>query len=301
MLPNFLIIGAAKAGTTSLYHYLRQHPQIYMSPHKEPRFFALEGRPIGFNGPGDMTRFTFVTERSRYEALFDGVGTERAIGEASPWYLYVEQSPERIKHHIPHARLIAVLRDPVERAYSNFLHARNEGLEPLDDFAAAMDAESERIAQNWSYRWHYKQKGFYSSQLKRYLNTFPKDNMRFYLFEDLKQGPADLLADICGFLDVDDTFAWETGRQFNVSSTPKSRVVADLLQRSSRRLSPVLAGAGPVRTLARSMKDRVAGLNAERAPALRPEIRARFIEEYREDVLRLQDLLARDLSAWLYA
>jgi len=152
MLPNFLVIGTAKAGTTSLNQYLRQHPQIYMSPHKAPRFFALEGQPLAFDGPGDRTRFTFVTERAQYEALFDGVSTERAVGEASPWYLYVEQAPERIKHHVAHARLIGVLRDPVQRAYSNFLHARSEGLEPLDDFAAAMDAESERIDRNWSYR-----------------------------------------------------------------------------------------------------------------------------------------------------
>jgi len=128
---------------------------------------------------------------------------------------------------------------------------------------------------------------------------FPKDKLRFYLFEDLENEPAGMLADICAFLDFDDRFACDTGRQFNVSGTPKSRVVADLLRRSSRRLAPVLAGTGSVRRFARSMKDRVAGLNTEQAPALRPEIRARFIEEYREDVLRLQDLLGRDLSAWL--
>ena len=129
ILPNFLIIGAAKAGTTALWHYLRQHPEIYMSPHKEPRFFALYGQPVNFKGPGDKTRFKFVTELQEYHQLFAGVQNEKAIGEASPWYLYVKSAAPAIKKMLPDVKLVVFLRDPVERASTNYLHVVNEGLD----------------------------------------------------------------------------------------------------------------------------------------------------------------------------
>jgi len=269
-----------------------------MSRHKEPRFFALKGQTLAFNGPGDMSRFHFVTELEQYEALFDGVRTEKAVGEASPWYLYVPQSAERIKHHLPNAKLIAILRDPVDRAYSNFLHAQREELEPLADFTAAMDAEADRIAQNWSYRWHYKQKGFYFNQVKRYFDIFGQDRVKVYLYDDLKADPRQLLQNICGFLGVDETFEWDTSQRFNVAGTPRNRAVAGALERS-RRLAPLVRRSEGLRRLARSMKDTFAAANTAPAPKLSPVVRARFIAEYHDDVLQLQDLLDRDLSTWL--
>ena len=121
-MPNFLIIGAMRAGTTSLYHYLKQHPQVYMSPVKEPRFFALEGEKPDPGRPTDERLMNHsITDIEAYRALFQAVSKETAIGEASPLYLYSPKAPERIRHYIPDAKLIAVLRDPVERAYSHFL------------------------------------------------------------------------------------------------------------------------------------------------------------------------------------
>jgi hypothetical protein len=298
MMPNFLVIGAAKAGTTSLYQYLCQHPQIYMSPHKEPRFFALEGRHLAFNGPGDMTRFHFVQNKEQYESLFQGVKNELAIGEVSPWYLYVEQAPLKIKEHIPHAKLIAILRDPVDRAYSNFLHARREQLEPLDDFAEAMEAEEERIKNNWSYRWHYKQKGFYYNQIRRYMDIFPSKNIKIYLYEDFCENPKKILNDIGTFLNVDAAVAWDTQQRYNSAGSPRSRLVADVLKRT-RRFAPLLAGNESMRRLSRRTKNFLTSLNTAPAPRLPATARARFVDEYREDILRLQDLLGRDLSSWL--
>ncbi|HEY1419866.1 MAG TPA: sulfotransferase, partial [Candidatus Dormibacteraeota bacterium] len=124
-LPNFLIIGAAKSGTDSLYGMLGQHPQIYISPSKEPMFFVAEGLPeVPYRGPSDrevLLRWdSWVNTLEHYESLFGGATVEKAIGEASTWYLYDEGAPHRIKHHVPDAKLIAVLRNPVERAYSAF-------------------------------------------------------------------------------------------------------------------------------------------------------------------------------------
>ena len=132
-MPNFLIIGAAKSGTTALYHSLKQHPQIYMSPVKEPRFFAFEGETPRFCGPGD-DRFVrkFVTNFEDYLRLFEAVTDQIAIGEASTVYLTMsETSSRRIRHHLPHAKLIAVLRHPADRAYSQYQVRFSSGLEKL--------------------------------------------------------------------------------------------------------------------------------------------------------------------------
>ena len=170
-MPNFFIVGAQKAGTTSLYYYLKQHPQIYMSPRKEPHFF--EGMHWDFYRPGRMA--LPVTDLADYQALFEGVTDEKAIGEASASYLYSPKAPTLIKRSIPYARLIAILRNPADRAYSNFLHCVRAGRESIVDFAEALRVEEGRIKGNWGPLWHYKQKGFYYAQVKRYLDTFGRD------------------------------------------------------------------------------------------------------------------------------
>ena len=132
-MPNFLIIGANKAGTTSIYSYLKQHPQIYMSPVKEPMFFTLEGKNIDRTEVSrQITLKTAVNDIEDYQALFQGVSNEKAIGEASTAYLHCPWCAERIKQYIPDVKLIAILRDPIERAYSNYLMYVRWGLETLD-------------------------------------------------------------------------------------------------------------------------------------------------------------------------
>ena len=143
-MPNFLIIGAAKSGTTSLYAYLEQHPQAYLSPKKEPEFFSYEGREVDFNGPkgeeqanhGIKQHITANIEE--YRALFRGASDEKAIGEASTMYLYSPQAPSRIKHYIPKVKLIAIFRNPVDRAYSTFSYLTLQGREPLSEFSQAL-------------------------------------------------------------------------------------------------------------------------------------------------------------------
>lgn len=174
IFPNFLIIGAAKSGTTSLYHYLKQHPEIYLSPVKEPKFFCFYQEKLDWQGPGDQKAIlNYVTDIDQYFSLFEGVRNETAIGEATPWYIYSESAVKKIKAFIPDAKLIAILRDPAERAYSHFLHLLREGREPLADFQDALDAEEERTRRNWGWTWQYKSRGLYYSQLKKYFDTFP--------------------------------------------------------------------------------------------------------------------------------
>ena len=131
-MPNFLIIGAMKSGTTALYYYLEQHPDIYMSPVKEPNFFSSHKQ----ENAADT-----VTEFGIYRQLFSGGSGKKAIGEASHSYLYEPGAAAEIRRYIPEAKLIAILRNPIERAYSHFLHMVRSGTEPLDDFARALQED----------------------------------------------------------------------------------------------------------------------------------------------------------------
>ena len=153
-MPNFLLIGAGKSGTTAIYRYLQAHPQIYMSALKEPQFFAIAGQPISDFPDLRGYEQEVVTDLQSYEQLFARFAGEVAIGEASTWYLYNPQALDRIQQSLPNVKLIAILRHPVERAYSHFLFNRGIGREPLSSFETALAVEPERIAQNLSPRFH---------------------------------------------------------------------------------------------------------------------------------------------------
>lgn len=297
-MPNFLIIGTAKAGTTSLHGYLKQHPQIYMSPAKEPKFFAFEGEKLDFREPGDAKEpESIVTNIEAYRALFREVADEVAIGEASTVYLYSSKAPERIKYYIPNVKIITILRDPVERAYSNFLHLVNQGREPLTDFAQAIEKEEERILNNWWVFWHYRQRGLYSVQLKRYFDLFDKSQIKVYLYEDFQTDATKMLKDIFRFLEVDEAFIPNLSEKVRQSRrVPKNKVLHALLTQPNlvKSILKPLFPTGMRQQVATSLKNK----NLVK-PKLTPEVRRQLVENYREDILKLQDLIQRDLSKWL--
>ena len=295
-MPNFLIIGAAKAGTSSLYHYLKQHPQIYMSPKKELRFFSLVGEKLDFCGPGDkqLYRKNSITDLETYRSFFSGVADEIAVGEASPGYLYYPNAPENIKSYIPEAKLIAILRDPVERAYSHFLHNLRKGKEPLTDFAQAIQEEETRTQGNWSRNWHYLKTGLYYAQVKRYFNTFDRRQIKIYLYEEFSRTPLKVVQDIFSHLDVEPTFIPDVSRKYNVSGIPKNRALQAILTRENLLAKPLTSSRLGTR-IVNSVKKR----NINSKPPLPPEIRTDLVQMYQEDILKLQDLIKRDLTHWL--
>jgi len=289
-MPNFFIIGAQKAGTTSLYHYLDQHPQIYMSPRKEPHFF--EGMHSDFRWPG--RRVAPVTDLRDYLALFEGVSDEKAIGEASASYLYSPKAPALIQRSIPDAKIIAILRNPAERAYSNFLHLVQVGREPLSSFAEALQAEEGRMRDKWGPIWYYKQKGFYHAQVKRYFDTFGRDQVRIWLYEDLRDDPSRMTRDVFRFLDVDERFVPNVSIEHNPSGLPKNESLYTWVRKLTAR-NPVLVE----RFLPAGLRGYVKSLIFVKRPPFPAEIREQLLDSYREDILRLQDLIGEDLSPWL--
>lgn len=295
-LPNFLIIGAAKAGTTALYHYLRQHPQVYMSPEKETNFFAFEGQKVSFCGPGDAKMCeSSITTLGAYKEQFENVSNEVAIGEASPWYLYSTRAAENIYRHIPSVKLIAVLRNPVDRAFSSYLHPVRDGRESLT-FEEGLSVEEKRIAQGWEYIWHYRRAGFYSAQVQRFLKLFRREQVRFCLYDDLLADPDRFLRDIYEFLGVDGSFVVDTSLRPNATGVPKNRLLGRLLNQPN-----VLRSSAKLflpKRLRYNLSQRINRRLLEK-PSLSEETRQDLLRGYRHDVTALQDLIGRDLSAWI--
>lgn len=296
-MPNFLIIGTQKAGTTAINYYLKEHPQIYMSPTKEPGFFDFEGESVNFCGPGDEYSYRFaINDISAYRNLFRNVNDEVAIGEATTWYLQSIKAPERIKYYIPNVKLIVILRNPVDRAYSAFLHAMRDNREPIDDFAQALDEEDKRIKSNWGFLWRYKYMGFYATQLKRYFKLFDRNQIKVYLFEDYKNNPTEILKDIFHFLNVDETFTSEIVTPKNISGIPKSKALYTFLRKNNSVKSffkPFIPSRFRKQMISQLMQKNML------KPTRSLEIQLKLREIFREDILELQELLQRDLSKWL--
>jgi hypothetical protein len=295
VLPNFLVIGAGRSGTTSLYEYLREHPEVFMSPVKETNYFAFPEGHQPERGPGGVrVRREAVTTRAAYEALFEEAGDARAIGEASPRYLSTPEAPARIEALLPDVRLVAILRDPVDRAYASYLGLRRDGLEPEPTFEDALRDDDRRQREGWPFA-GLIETGRYHRHLLRYYERFPAERIRVYLHDDLRADAAGLVRDLLSFLEVDPEFAPDTARVHGRTGLVRNRALRVLWSRSRR----VRDGLGPV--VPRPVREGVrrwAIRDLER-PAIDPTTRARLIRVFRPDVLALEELIGRDLSAWL--
>ncbi len=303
-LPNFLIIGAAKGGTTSLYVYLKQHPDIFMSVPKEPTFFGNEGNDGRFNGPHDEDRAyhsRVITSFADYAALFRAVDQQKAVGEASVYSLYLPSAPVQIKKYIPQALMFAVLRNPADRAYSAYLHVVRQGREKLS-FAAALQQEPERIRQKWNPLWHFKTMGYYYDQIKRYYDAFGRDQVHVYLYEDFQTNPLAVIKQVLELLRIDSLFIPEMSRRYKKSYVPRYPGIERVLHRT--RIKVEFAKQHwpkPIRWRAKYLErllERVAEPNRLTPPPIPADIRASLLAEYHDDILRLGDLLHRDLSPW---
>ena len=293
IMPTFLIIGAGKSGTTSVYHYLRQHPDVYMPRIKEPLFFAFEGERVNFMGPGDAEiNSRAVTTPDRYHGLFaDGAG-RKALGEASVAYLYYPKAAERVRRHVPEAKLVLLLRCPADRAYANFLHALRLGREPIANFADALEAEPERISARWSHFYHYRSKDWYYRQLSAWLQLFPREQILFNLYEYLEDDPLGMMRRIFGFIGVDPDYPINTDRKFNVSGQPVGIRFRNFL----RRGTPLVKRVFPDRLRA-SLSNMILTCSVTQGymPA---DVRRALMDDYKPDIDRLANLIGRDLSGW---
>ena len=284
-LPTFFIVGAPKAGTTSLARYLGQHPDVFMSPHKEPHFFT-------YQGDGWPTWATKTLEE--YGALFAGAGSAKEVGEASTWYLYSPTAAERIQSLLPEARILILLRSPADRAYSSWSFNVQNSWEPILDFEEALEAEEKRRAEPGFWDRHYFHAGLYAEQVKRYLERFGRDRVLVHLFEDLRTAPDRVMRSSFEFLQVDPSFDPALGVQHNQTEFPRFKELNRFL-RKSKHVRQVVRMLLP-ETIRRPLRQGLQRANRGKRPPLSETARTRLNAAYREDVERLSALLERDVT-----
>ena len=296
LLPNFLVIGAAKSGTTALYHYIEQHPDAFMSAVKEPKFFVFDGQSVPFGGPGArIFNNAAVQDLGAYQALFEDGREALVRGEASTYYLYHPLAAATIRKYVPNMKMVAVLRDPIDRAFSGYVMHAMRGQEKIT-FEEAIADEPRRIRENWIWG-RYMDVGRYAAQLKRYWALFPKDQLRIYLYDDLQADSLSVVQDVYHFLKLDTAFAPNVSVRHNVSGLPKNRWLDSLVGKRPSRywlraFKPLIPNA------VWRLRDKLRKQNMEK-PTLDPALRQKLLNKVRDDVLELQDLIERDLSHWL--
>tara|TARA_R110000851_G_scaffold218104_2_gene371036 strand:- start:1203 stop:2132 length:930 start_codon:yes stop_codon:yes gene_type:complete len=293
--PNLFIVGTGKAGTFSLHEYLSQHPDIYMSPNKEPNYF---GRDLRFNVPS-MTK-------EEYLAIFGEAGGSLYRGEASVSYLLSRNAAAEIRAFNEDSKIIIIVRDPVEVMYSRYSQNLKTGIETLKPFSRALSAEAPRkkglgvpagvTCDDWLF---YREWVKYSEQIERYLSRFPRTEVFVAVYDDLKDDPVKLYADLTTFLGVSNDPMPHFGKvnaNKNVRSTFITRMARGRI-RFSREIARVVL---PSRSLRRSVADLLQGMNSVEAPRkpLSRELEQSLRQELEGEITYLEKILERDLSHW---
>ncbi len=300
-LPDFFIIGAPKAGTTALHAALAAHPGLFMSSVKEPKFFLTDGLPPSRGGgPGDVQTYReHIWRRPEYEALFAAAPRGTLRGESTPFYLYSQPAQERIRALIPHAKLIVILRDPVERAHSNWTHLWSAGLEPVGDFVSACAEEDARVAAGWADFWRYIRLGKYGEQLENLFLRFPREQVFILRYRALIDAPAQTLDDICQFLGVHQGIIGHVPKQ-NVTAHPApslSHLTMSKLVRGAAAAGRHLPGSAGT-TLTKPL-ERFLQQNAGTRQPLSWEQRQALLPRFEDDIRLLERITEAYFGDWL--
>lgn len=303
--PDFFIVGAPKCGTSSMYKYLKAHPEIFMSESKEPHFF---GKDIDFWGRDRLLGRTVTgpSGMDEYLALFSAARDEKRVGEASTSYLYSKSAPSEIKEFNPAASIVIMLRNPVDFLHSLHSQIFYSATEGIVDFEEALAAEDDRrmglrVPKNARHPGHvlYREQASFSEQLERYFAIFGRDHVHVIIFDDLVRDPAATYRSVLRFLEVDPTFlpefsvvnpnkryrSWKLGHLIKKPPPPVRRMARTFLPRLEQR-------RGLTRTLMRLL------VKQQPRPPMDPALRRRLQQELAPEVERLSGLLDRDLNYW---
>ncbi len=295
MLPNFLVVGAAKSGTTSLYHYLGQHPDIYVSPVKEPEYFSFPETQPDFIGPHRQPmNGGIITGTDEYRSLFDNVTDEKAVGECSTSYLFLPQAAANIQQAIPGCKIIMILRNPIDRTFSHYLDhvmTLNENL----SFEDALQAEPERAAGNWRWGYLYSRQSFYNGQVKRFHDLFDSRQISVYLFDDLVENPVGFMQSLYRFLEVDDHFTPDVRTRYNPSGFPRSMWLQKILFGQFRPLKMVTPLVP--KSVKRTVKRILMKINLQKR-SMSGGTQKYLRELFAEDIEALESLIGKDLAHW---
>lgn len=299
---DFFLIGTPKGGTTALHAALLAHPQLALSPVKEPKFFLCDGRPPprqGQRGPGDAhSAREWVWREQDYLRLFADAPPDALTGESTPFYLYDLAAQRRIAATVPQARLIAVVRDPVDRAHSNWTHLRADGLETEADFGRALEREDDRVARGWAPFWHYARLGRYGEQLAHLYTLFLREQVLLLRYRQLAEQPERTLATVCAFLGVAD-HAVAAPRPDNVHpyvpAGPRTRGLGAAI-----RAGATVGAHAPPQAWRRVEAPLRAALHrgGGSRPALAVEERRAAVQRFTDDIALLEQVTGQSFADW---
>jgi hypothetical protein len=299
--PDVLIIGAPKAGTSALHAALAQHSQIYASPVKEAKYYmSWDAPPPGYRGPGDAhSNLEWIWRRADYEALFRDAAEDAVRLESTPFYLSTPGARHRIAEELPAAKLIIIVRDPIDRAYSNWMHLWVDGLEPISDFVEAWHAEDRRIAAGWAPFWHYRRLGRYGEQLADLLRLVSGRGFSFSAIGQLVSRPDETLNHVPRFLGIAEdqvtTIPPDNARPF-VEPGLRASVLGHVI-----RAGATAAGYAPPQVWRRASRPLVSLLQhggPTRRPKLAPEQRTALLGDCLDDIALLEKTLGESFEDW---
>lgn len=299
-MPNLFIIGAPKSGTTSLHAALSQHPDIGMSEIKEPKYYLSPGRPAAWDGPGDRICAPVVWRREQYLGQFRRYADLPVRGEATPFYLSDPEALRRIRADVPDAKLVVLLRQPVDRAYSNWADLWSQGRETSDTVAKAIELEAERTAAGWEPFWRYRSLGCYGTQLQQLLEIFPAEQVLVLLHDDYVAQPETVLRTVCSFAGVDPYRLPPAASEFHENATgyldpqgPATKWQRLLRDHPAKRWLPSgLRHFGGI-----LLRRRLENMSGPR-PEMTSEERRVLLDYYRDEIALTEALTGLDLHRW---
>lgn len=297
--PDFVVVGAGRAGTTSLHAYLAQHPHVFIPARKSSGFFYamdLGGSPYEADRRG-LPEW-FISDSEAYQALYHPCRPDQAAGDVSPVYLASTRVAARIAAWQPDARIVVILRNPVDRVYSRWVGRRRDGVEPIASFEALVDGEADTPLVRDDAQAAYLAGGMVSHIIQSYVDRFPPDRIHILFFEDFATDTAAAMSGVCRFLGVDDSFRFDLTTIHNRSGGRIRNPVLGAAWAASARLRRAIRPLLPSRW--RDAAFRQVTANTDRVP-LSPTVRRRLIELYRGEVGTLSRMTGRDLRHWLEA
>lgn len=293
MLPNFIIAGATRSGTTSLYHYLIQHPEISFPKLKEPRYFSSYDLELPQKGPGDITvDDKLITLFEDYNDLYFQINN-KLVGDASSEYLYHHLSSiPKIKEKLGDIPIIFILRNPIERAYSAYNNLVRDGRETLT-FKQALNAENYRVDNRYDMMWHYTAVSKYYEPIKHFLKEFK--NVKIIIFEEFISNKESTLRDIFSFLGVEN-ISIDTSVVYSKSGKPKSKFVAYVLGRNNSIGNYIRNFLFKV--FKREFLEKISRFFVSDKDSLPTEMKKQLYKEFETDIENLESLISINLSNW---
>ncbi|MYM65133.1 sulfotransferase [Pseudomaricurvus sp. HS19] len=284
---DFVCVGAPKCGTTSLYHYLGQHPRIFLPKKKELHFFSRRYLDRRLSGPGDRYSLDGCPSSwSQYEKFYSSAQQDQILGDISPSYFQHPECFSEIRERFPRVKVILMLRDPVKKAVSQYMHLVREAREPLE-FEDAISAEDSRVKLGYSDFWEYRAGGLYLEKVKALYDVFSRKDVKIVFQEDLARSPLQVMSEITDFLGIE-SCDWNLEERFNRSGAPRSKLVARLLSpgvflRAAKLVVPAKFGS--------KLKEFLVSKNTIDKKIVGCEIKDQLKDYYQKDVDDLGELI----------